>query len=814
MKKIYLILSFALLAALAPSCERERLIDGPEGDSGIVLNFSCAKPETRNGTHGVREGLNDWNENLIATLDLFFYPEGGTGGNCVLHKRFEPNETDGDATVTTYTTDEFVSGTLVPTSQNSFMVYAIANYPGTIITDENDLSGTSVADLKALPLNTNFAAASDPQNPHRQTSFVMDGLTRVTGVSKESRLVAKGSVKLSRVASKLTVQLRIADQVIIPKTREENEQIINYDEIWEPMINGLQMYIENGVRNTTVAAKPVPNPIYFSYTGNRMYFTYSNASEDAQYPYITDPTYVYPQRWEYASKESPTIEPTIKLILPWRRLSDDVNHVTATQKQFYYKIIIPDDPRPDVADTAYLRNFVRNNWYHFKMNIAMLGSETDEAMVVSEGHYYVVDWQDKDVVIKEAVIGAARFLSMEPKEYVMNNVPDLSMLYTSSHPVAINTTKGGTVMDVTATRAYYGSSNAGASFAGGTIRTAGADDPDYESGQKYIEYSAAQRKALNNGNEWVVVDGEYVKYYHELNNDLSSGSNLDTSPYIVRFNLYHADHYDDAVYKQSIKITQYPAMYITSELSNGTVFLKGTEYSGNSNYVSVNDDSSNSIGSISKPSTVNGSGDNNNQHQYTVHITVLPSGTSYVIGDPRTNGSSAEVTTLTNLNSSANYRPAAENTQNYIAPALKIASSYGKTTALLYGNAKTRCAAYQENGYPAGRWRLPTDAEIEYLVTLSEQGIIPTLFSPGPGTNSGYYNYYWAAGYEAYDGNGFTNMEGRSTSGQNYSFTQTINGTRYTTHQVFTRCVYDVWYWSEEKDTAHMTTWGGYQTTH
>lgn len=90
MKKIYLILSFALLAALAPSCEREKIVDWPDGD-----------------------GENEWNENLISTLDLFFYPEGGTANDCVLHERFEPNEADGDATVTTYTTDEFVSNTLV-----------------------------------------------------------------------------------------------------------------------------------------------------------------------------------------------------------------------------------------------------------------------------------------------------------------------------------------------------------------------------------------------------------------------------------------------------------------------------------------------------------------------------------------------------------------------------------------------------------------------------------------------------------------------------------------------------------------------------
>ncbi|MBQ9548073.1 MAG: hypothetical protein IJV01_02805 [Bacteroidales bacterium] len=808
-----LLLTFAALAML--SCEREPM-GGEEGGEGIVLNLRCANPQRRAGTDGIRDGENDWNENLISTLDLFFYPEDGTGNNCVLHKRFTPNESDGDATVTTYTTDEFVSGTLVPTSRNSFWVYAIANYPGTIVADESDLSGTSVAALKTLALDGNFAAVHDAQHPHLQPSFVMDGLAQVTGVEKENRLVAKGSVNLKRVASKISVQLRIANQVEVPKTREVNEVIINYTERWEPMLSGLQLYIENGVRNTTLAAKPVDNPVYFSYTNNRMYFTQSTDPDEADFPFVTDPTYVYPQRWEYASKDSPTMEPTLKLILPWRRLEDAENHVTATQKQFYYKIIIPDDPRETVTDTTYLRNFVRNNWYRFKMNVAMLGSETDEAAVVMNGTYYVVDWQDKDVVIKEATIGAARFLSMEPKEYVMNNVPDLDMVYTSSHPVAVNTTKGGTTMDITARRAYYGSSNAGTSYAGGTIRTAGADDPDYESGQKYIEYSAAQRKALNNGNEWVIVDGEYVRFYHELNNDLSAGSNLDTSPYIIHFNLYHADHHEDAVYKQSIKITQYPAIYITNEKSNGVVFVNNTQYSGSGTAVAVSDNSNNVIGAIVRPSDVNGSGNNNNQYQYTVHITVLPADAAYVIGDPRTDGSTAEVTTLTGLNTSANYRPTAEDTHEYIAPALKIASSYGKTYAQWYSNAQTRCAAYQENGYPAGRWRLPTNAEIEYLITLSEQGIIPTLFDPGPSSNTAY-SYYWAGGYDAYGGSLFVNMEGKTersnSSTQYYYFTQRIDGTNYSTHNVYTRCVYDVWYWGEEQDSSHMTTWGGYQTT-
>ena len=812
MKKIRSILALALLCMMPLSCLQESGIqtEDPEGE-GIVLDIRCLDPQTRAGMNGVRDGENDWNENLLSTLDVFFYPEGKTNQDAVLHQRFTPGESDGDASVTTYTTDSFVSSTLAPGANTSFWVYVVANYPGTMVSDESNLSGTSVPALKALPLSCDFSAASG----HLQDSFVMDGLAQVTGVQKNKRLIAKGLVKLRRLASKISVQLNIKDTVQVTRVTKIEEEEVVYKEVWEPMLNGIHMYIENGVSNTTLSGKPSDSPVYFSYKNNQMSFTKSTDPKYAGYPWLTDPTYVYPQRWTYASHTPPTVEPSIKLILPWRRRNDSAHNVTATQKQFYYKVIIPDDTRADAADTTYLRNFVQNNWYRFKLDVGILGSETDEASIQVNGHYYVLEWQDKEVVIKHAVIGQARFLSVEPKEYVLNNVPDVDMLFTSSHPAALTKVKGGSELDITATKAYYGTQNAGTTYGGGTVRVAAAGNPDYAEGQKYIEYTAAQRKALNNGEDWMKVEGTYVKYYHTLNNNYNAGESFDCSPYIVRYNLYHADHVEESIYKQSVKITQYPALYITSELSNGYVSVNNQRSTSG-----ITDSEGNNIGSVVNASTVNGVGDNNNQNQYTVHVTVLPADSNYMIGDPRTDGSSEIVTTLSGLNSAANYRATAENTQAIIAPVMKIASSYGKTNALWYRNARTRCAAYQENGYPAGRWRLPTDAEIEFLVTLSEKGIIPTLFSPGGQNNNGtaYYSYYWAGGYEAYYGSGFSNMESRSGdestwNNQSYQYDQYFGTTRYRYHSVYTRCVYDVWYWGEEQDSSHMTSWGGFQTT-
>ena len=112
--------------------------------------------------------------------------------------------------------------------------------------------------------------------------------------------------------------------------------------------------------------------------------------------------------------------------------------------------------------------------------------------------------------------------------------------------------------------------------------------------------------------------------------------------------------------------------------------------------------------------------------------------------------------------------------QNVIAPAFKIASSWGvvNSGSLTYETAKRRCASYQENGYPAGRWRVPTEAEIQYIVSLSDRGVIPVLFGGD----------YYASSGRYYD---------------NDSSPAGFRDDSWGGHVV--RCVYDVWYWGNEK---------------
>ena len=99
--------------------------------------------------------------------------------------------------------------------------------------------------------------------------------------------------------------------------------------------------------------------------------------------------------------------------------------------------------------------------------------------------------------------------------------------------------------------------------------------------------------------------------------------------------------------------------------------------------------------------------------------------------------------------------------------------------------AQKRCAAYQEDGFPAGRWRLPTSAEFDYIGKLCAEEKIPPIFSDGM--------YYWSAtriyNYNQGNGGSITENTSRTTA--------------------FMRCVYDDWYWGSNRiNDRKVFTWG------
>ena len=136
---------------------------------------------------------------------------------------------------------------------------------------------------------------------------------------------------------------------------------------------------------------------------------------------------------------------------------------------------------------------------------------------------------------------------------------------------------------------------------------------------------------------------------------------------------------------------------------------------------------------------------------------------------------------------------------NTIAPKFRICSSYGGSSAFMTRiMARRRAAAYQELGYIAGRWRLPTYGEVRYMIDLAAEQKIPRLF----GATSANTWYYWCAqgavrvpGKTAADQEVF--IEPHPTAGGSgaYAVGNLFTGDNYRDH---TRFVYDEWYWGSQ----------------
>ena len=117
-----------------------------------------------------------------------------------------------------------------------------------------------------------------------------------------------------------------------------------------------------------------------------------------------------------------------------------------------------------------------------------------------------------------------------------------------------------------------------------------------------------------------------------------------------------------------------------------------------------------------------------------------------------------------------------------VAPSYRISSKFSGiefSPDLTQPYAEYRCAAFQEDGFPAGRWRLPTRAEVSFIAQLSAMGFFEFLFNDG--------GVYWSA-------NGAIKINGNKVEDS-------------TKQNALLRCVYDSWYWDKidglEGDPRH-----------
>lgn len=830
-KLVYYIIGVTVL--LTASCARDfSWQEEFSGDEGIALNFTCSDMATR-AVDGVG------NENLIKRIDYFIFPYGADGtvaddAEYVFSKSLIPTD-NGLAGTYKDTVQTGVLNQIFANGSKTAMVFAVANYvdkygsnpslavvnttiPDTVKTWKglHDLEvGATFFEDGGEGFELRWPRKMNPNSP--DLFFVMKGEKEIE-LNPTGRFAVQAEVPLKRLASKVTVSFEFEDFL---EQKKDSEGHI-YEEInWVPMNDGekTRIYMSNAIEHTTLGGPISRTLVADSWGTCTMPQEHEGVAGDGTrdlfeyaYDYMKDITttdvsgnklahyYTYP----ISVEEGDDNQPYLKLVLPWQGYknfgtADTPDWREYKQKEVYYKIVLP---RGSICEP--------NMIYEFSVDVNMIGSD-NEVKVIGE-EYVVKNWSYEGDFASN--VGLGRYISLDiPKDEYDMYGDKVMILFVSSGEVEIsqlqiykpnvNGDPNKSTNDIVLRK------NANGTLTYGTYSTRtgnGTTQNPYRYGTANYSAATADFKGLTVPN-WVDVVGSKLVINHALNTNVSSSS-VDITPYIFIVTL-HLKGETSTRFDRTVTITQYPPIYAESILSedNRTVFLNGQRYTTNAN-TTVNNNALESLGTIGQ------SGTSQTADTRTIVTVTTLAGIDVsryealgigapVIGDPRIKLSdkypvnpavAAQSWETEDLGSATNnyiadYLYADLDKSNVIAPKFMLSSGMGSCagTKVDWIHNVERCASYQEEGYPAGRWRLPTEAEIVYVYNLAHD--LALLSNPFYSTSN-----YWAnSGRRYYNGSFVDAGTG------NYS----------------SRCVYDLWYWGDEPALtgAAATSWSGFMTS-
>ena len=759
MKKILYTLSFLCFIS-AVSCTQELGGDdasvGPEAGT-ITLTLRTVEPQTK----ATKPGEAAYNENLIKSVHYFFYPKDGTDSNTEKEpaKRGQAlnlNKQDQHILTVNASEDE-IKNVLFKYPYNECDVYVIVNLPEDVNIDA--LPDRKLSTLKKIVLeDANFEANLT------QPCFVMEGLDVATVIDRNKVLAAQGTIPVDRVAAKISVSINVDERLDLqtPPDTPDNE---TSGMIWTSNPEKMTIEFVNGVNRTVLSGNP--DDIELSeedrFIDNHTGRTFASTTIDGEKFWTCAPFYSYPEKWEIGSDE----EPYLFITLPWTTVIwtsvGGQDPPIYREYKCYYKIMLASD------------DLKRNTWYDLKINIGILGSfeNTPEVILpIEEVQYFVADWSE-GLNVESEILGA-KYLVVDKERYEVFNETTISIPFTTSHDCEI--------VNVSCTY------------------------PNLVTERDVNEEAANYSVAIENG--------KAITFTHSLNNDMFS-EDFDFTPFTTTFTIRHKDDHD---FQKEITIVQYPAIYAvgqrnsdTNSTGHGNVWVNG-----------YNDDDTSPNAGQDFFGGANGNRQGAYPSMYVFTITTTE-GTDFIIGDPRDMEYTYEAddadwyvgdalydgtsdrelkyyygtavaseryssTQTGSIYASDEAAEAAEPTINMVAPKFRLASGYGTVTQTTGANSletmKKRCASYQEDGYPAGRWRLPTRAEFQFILTQINLGNLPGVYLE---------NYdYWCAHGLGEPENGVVVMNYISNSqGGGYSSITPV------------RCVYDEWYW-ENSETYRL----------
>lgn len=761
--------------------------------------------------NGSRSPESNGSETKIDNVIVCLYPTGATDDTqAAATGIFTGRNANVNDKVTMYLTDEMIKDLFNDgTDQAQCKLFVVANYPQNAELSEKP----SISDLKNISVTSTFRTVPV------QTSFIMAGDGTVTYTAPAvagNKGTAGGSANLSRAAAKIQLNVNLPSQITVTNAS-------GVDEIWESQADNTFIAMLNRGVKTSIAYPEgtAENP----YTpGNDDYYYDSDASNTVKscrilssgsgnttHPYgINVPFYTYPNAWSEDGLETNTTNITLRV-----RWGKRVNGTVSEWANYYYQV--PVTP----VGVNYIES---NNSYTINLTVGMLGSLNPETPTEIEGEYQIVNWSDKSVYVD---IKDFRYLVVNPNEVTIDNEANILIPFYSSHPLKED-------MDITMTFQRFNFFNGNDGDVVNITIPKETIDASVSGDEKMVTYDIVKDGTQSyirinhplliwtpknvNGNTVSLTDVQdrptnpteqniqnAVNTYVSRNIDkfvppTTAAEIADAVPYSSYVFNIKIQHADNPKYSADIKVTQNPGMYIQADRNPGL---------NNTGNVYVNNGEGNYGGVHGLAAT------NKNPNMYLITISQLDESEGYYIGDPRMEYTSNSLTTQTgnifnrrypdlttatsndqnagswSVDASALYMaPTATGTTRRltyyyptieeqsvqfkmrVAPKFRVASSYGVTSTINRDGARRRVASYQECGRPAGRWRLPTYGELQFIVSLSSKGKIPLLFNIGAS--------YWTA-----QGLCRINNDG------------TITLSTSTTDEGYVKGVYDDWYWDQ-----------------
>ena len=819
MKKILYIL-LPMLFALAACTEEMHFQDDTLGKDCIMLKV-FNNPMTKVSDIGL-----DY-ERHLSRLDVFFYVEGQTDQNCVYYQPVtDPQYLTGAAEIPFYVVEEQINQ-IFPNGNSTCDVLVIANLPESKRTFDTDPDGgyenTEYNRLTAILLEMEQKDAEGNKLPQHYDAidkdFVMAGFDG--NVTKDNNNNASGEVKLVRAASKITVTVNVPEKIILDEGTDNPVTMVPvFEEMGESgqKMVSLKTAFFNGVSQGKVfpsgliddGMSVLPEDCYFETDKFRYTFVKEIPATTAdgvkRYQYTCEvPFYSYPSVWQKGDEHAAHFS----FELPWQ------NKNTGDFQPYYYQILI----------NGAERRLDPNHWYDLIVNVGVVGSSVELAPVeLNDMSVYVLDWTTEPD--PEDTAGGDRYENLEIEQYTYFSVPQKRIEMN-------NTTVGEVLFDASHSVKCKLEWPTDAS-----IQEAFDDlEMTYNSSTKYYAYYI-NCKPNPNSNTTPPASGSLERFINSENFNLSSsGQSIEFnypkasitskvfSPVYVHLKLWldidgqgDAPNGDELNFVDYVTFVYYPPIYIEPELSvTQSVYVNGNRASTSStdNLIYINGTKYDLGGAY---------GRDDSKYMHVITVSSFTDGdkfkldgqdVSYIIGDPRVRKSDIHLNDddydMSENNTNGNgwvldaagrelehYYPTSTDieTARIISPRFRVSSKLGGYSNGDRVGTTMRCASYQENGYPAGRWRVPTTAEIAFIAYLQSQDVILDLFVS---------KYYFSATHLVKEGTGGADVAEMDQ----------------TDHSV--RCVYDEWYWGSEKEALinagtnetqgnhYLFTWGDRQ---